>query len=87
MSPGLLMIILSNLGWLGAVIIPLLTFISSTAKAILIPIFIIGGQLLWYGGLLLLGKQSAARFLAKINLRRIFKRRALARQRQSADLK
>lgn len=81
------MVIISNLGWLGALIIPILTFISSTAKAILIPAFIIGGQILWYGGLFLLGKQAAARFIAKKSLRKFFKKLTAGQPRRLKDLK
>ena len=58
---GIFLTLISNLGWIGSVVIPFVPFLSVENKEILIPIFIIAGQILFYLGLAFLGKSLAKR--------------------------
>ena len=58
-SPGLFLVLISNLGWMGAVTIPFMSFLSAQTRAVLIPVFVVSGQVLFYAGLALLGKNLA----------------------------
>ena len=57
---GMFLVLISNLGWLGSVAIPFLP-LAAPAKELLIPGFIIGGQVLFYLGLIFMGKELAAK--------------------------
>jgi len=58
---GIALTLISNLGWIGSAIIPFIPNLSVEDKEILIPVFIVGGQVLFYLGLALLGKGLAKR--------------------------
>lgn len=58
---GITLTLVSNLGWIGSVVIPFIPFLSVETKGILIPIFVIAGQILFYAGLACLGKSLAKR--------------------------
>lgn len=58
---GIALTLTSNLGWIGSIIIPFIPFLSIEEKELLIPVFVIAGQVLFYTGLACLGKGLAKR--------------------------
>lgn len=71
---GALFVLISNLGWIGAAVIPFIPWLSIDTKEILVPGFVIGGQILFYVGLALLGKHLAKRLGKKSYLpRKLFR--------------
>lgn len=58
---GIALTLISNLGWIGSAVIPFIPFLSVEDKEILIPVFVVAGQVLFYAGLACLGKSLGKR--------------------------
>lgn len=58
---GLFLIVISFLPWIAVLIVPLLP-LSVTQKALMVPVLAVVAELLFWLGLLILGKEAAQRY-------------------------
>jgi len=68
---GFILIVVSFLPWLSAFIVPFLA-LSVAQKAFLIPSLFISGEVLFWLGVLIVGKEAAQRYRQYFNPRRLW---------------
>ncbi|MBW4693513.1 MAG: transporter suffix domain-containing protein [Lyngbya sp. HA4199-MV5] len=70
---GIVLIIVSCLVWLAIAAVPLLPF-TLAQKAAIVPGLLIGGEVIFWCGALLVGKEVAARYRERLNPRLLWQR-------------